>query len=544
MTKLKFSTLDISEELQNAIADMGFEEATGIQSVAIPKAMEGVDMIGQAQTGTGKTVAFGIPAIEKVDTKNNKPQVIILCPTRELAIQVSEEMQRLGKYKHNLRILPVYGGQPIDRQIRSLARGAQIIIGTPGRVMDHMRRGTLKLGHINTMILDEADEMLNMGFREDIETILLQIPAERQILLFSATMPKPILDISNKYLNNPTIIRVKQKDITISNVKQLYLKVNRNDRTEVLCRLMDINNPKRTIIFCNTKKGVDQLVGELQGRGYFADALHGDLNQNARDMVMGKLRSGTIDILVATDIAARGIDVDDIEAVFNYELPQDSEYYIHRIGRTGRAGRTGTAFSFVYGRQMQQLREIERYTKAKIEEQKVPTMKDITKAKTEQMFTGIIEVIEKGDLDQYDQYIGTLVEKGHELSVIAAALLKMQMNIKEQTEITSVTRPEFSRGDRGDRRDRSSRGPRNPGKAGMIRFFMNIGKQEGVNAGDIVGAVAGEVGIAGRLIRDVSVHDKFSFFEVPQEHSKGVTSIMNKKRIKGKRINVEVANAK
>ncbi len=544
MTKLKFSTLDISQELQDAIADMGFEEATGIQGVAIPKAMEGVDLIGQAQTGTGKTVAFGIPAIEKVDASNNQPQVIILCPTRELAIQVSEEMQRLGKYKRNLRILPVYGGQPIDRQIRSLNRGAQIIIGTPGRVMDHMRRGTLKLGHINTMILDEADEMLNMGFREDIETILIQIPLERQIMLFSATMPKPILEISNKFLKNPTIFRVKQKDITISNVKQLYLKVNRNDRTEVLCRLMDINNPKRAIIFCNTKKGVDQLVGELQGRGYFADALHGDLNQNARDMVMGKLRNGTIDILVATDIAARGIDVDDIEAVFNYELPQDSEYYIHRIGRTGRAGRTGTAFSFVYGRQMQQLREIERYTKAKIAEQKVPTMKDITKAKTEQMFAGIIEVIEKGDLDQYTKQVSTLVEKGHELSVIAAALLKMQMNLKEQTEITSVTKPEYFRGDRGDRRDRSSRGPRNPGKAGMIRFFMNIGKQEGVNAGDIVGAVAGEVGIAGRLIRDVSVHDKFSFFEVPQEHSKGVTSIMNKKRIKGKRINVEVANAK
>lgn len=550
-TKLKFSTLDLSEELHNAIADMGFDEATGIQSVAIPKAMEGVDMIGQAQTGTGKTIAFGIPAIEKVDATSGQPQVIILCPTRELAIQVSEEMQRLGKYKKNLRILPVYGGQPIDRQIRSLRRGAQIIIGTPGRVMDHMRRGTLKLGSINTMILDEADEMLNMGFREDIETVLAQIPAERQIMLFSATMPKPILDISNKYLTNPTIIRVKQKDITISNVKQLYLKVNRNDRTEILCRLMDIHNPKRAIIFCNTKKGVDELVGELQGRGVFADALHGDLNQNARDMVMGKLRNGTIDVLVATDIAARGIDVDDIEAVFNYELPQDSEYYIHRIGRTGRAGRKGTAFSFVYGRQMQQLREIERYTKAKITEQKVPTIKDMMEAKTDKMFEDIIEVIEKGDLDQYEKHVSNLVEKGHDVSVVAAALLKMKMNLKDQSEITSVTRPDNFRNDRGDRNDRGnrrdrgpSRGGKNPGKAGMTRFFMNIGKEQGVNAGDIVGAVAGEVGIAGKLIRDVSVHDKFSFFEVPEKNAKGVTSIMSKKRIKGKRVNVEEANAK
>ncbi len=550
MTKLNFSTLDISQELQDAIADMGFVEATGIQSVAIPKAMEGVDMIGQAQTGTGKTVAFGIPAIEKVDADNNQPQVIILCPTRELAIQVSEEMQRLGKYKKNLRILPVYGGQPIDRQIRSLKRGAQIIIGTPGRVMDHMRRGTLKLANINTMILDEADEMLNMGFREDIETILVQIPLERQIMLFSATMPKPILDISNKYLTNPTIFRVKQKDITISNVKQLYLKVNRNDRTEVLCRLIDIHTPKRAIIFCNTKRGVDQLVGELQGRGYFADALHGDLNQNARDMVMAKFRSGTIDILVATDIAARGIDVDDIEAVFNYELPQDSEYYIHRIGRTGRAGRKGTAFSFVFGRQMQQIREIEQYTKAKIDEQKVPTMKDMMEAKTNTMFDGILEIIEKGDLDQYEKHISTLVEKGHDVSVVAAALLKMQMNLKDQSEITSVTKPDqsrgdrYDRGDRADRGDRRSRGGKNPGKTGMVRFFMNIGKEQGVNAGDIVGAIAGEVGIAGKLIRDVSVHDKFSFFEVPQQNANGITSIMSKKRIKGKRVNVEEANAK
>ena len=543
MTKLKFSTLDISEELQHAIADMGFDEATGIQSVAIPKAMEGVDMIGQAQTGTGKTIAFGIPAIEKVDTSNNKPQVIILCPTRELAIQVSEEMLRLCKYKPNLRILPVYGGQPIDRQIRALSRGAQIIIGTPGRVMDHMRRKTLKLDSINTMILDEADEMLNMGFRDDIETILLQVPLERQIMLFSATMPKQILEISNKYLTNPTIFRVKQKDITLSKVQQLYLRVNKGDRTEVLCRLLEINNPKRAIIFCNTKKGVDQLVGELQGRGYFADALHGDLQQNARDMVMGKLRNGTIDILVATDIAARGIDVDDIEAVFNYELPQDSEYYIHRIGRTGRAGRSGTAFSFVYGRYMQQLKEIERYTKVKITEQKVPTMKDMTMAKTNQMFEGIIQAIEKGELEQYDEYVATLIEKGHEPATIAAALLKMQMNLKEQAEIASVTKMKENRNERWDRGSRNG-GTRTPGKAGMVRFFMNIGRQENVNAGDIVGAVAGEVGIAGRLIRDVSVHDKFSFFEVPQQHAKGVASIMSKKRIKGKRINVEVANAK
>lgn len=541
MKKLEFNTLDISQELLRAIEDMGFEEATGIQSVAIPKAMTGTDLIGQAQTGTGKTIAFGIPAIEKVDTSNRNPQVIILCPTRELAIQVSEEMQRLCKYKHNLRIVPVYGGQPINIQIRSISRGAQIIIGTPGRLMDHMRRKTLKLSNIHTVILDEADEMLNMGFREDIETILLQVPAERQILLFSATMPKPILEISNQYLKNPTIIKIKQKELTVSKVKQFYLKMHKEDRTEVLCRLLDIHNPKRAVIFCNTKKGVDQLVEELQARGYFADALHGDLKQGARDMVMGKLRSGTIDILVATDIAARGIDVDDIEAVFNYELPQDDEYYVHRIGRTGRAGRSGVAFNFVYGRHMQKLREIERYTKAKIIEQKVPTMKDMTKAKVNYMFDDIIEVIEKDDLSQYSNYIKELIDKGHDPQDVAAALLKLQMNLTQQKEITSVTNT-FDTNSRPE--NRRGRATGKSGKAGMVRFFMNVGKQQNVNVGDIVGAVAGETGIAGRLIRDVSVHDKFSFFEVPQQHAKGIASLMSKKRIKGKRINVEVANSK
>ena len=532
MKKLKFNTLDISEQLQKAIADMGFEEATGIQSVAIPKAMEGVDLIGQAQTGTGKTIAFGIPAIEKVDTSNKNPQVIILCPTRELAIQVSEEMQRLAKYKQDLRILPIYGGQPIGRQIRSLKRGTQIIIGTPGRVMDHMRRGTLKLDNIDTMILDEADEMLNMGFREDIETILDQVPKQRQIMLFSATMPRPILDISHKYLKKPTIFRLKPKDITIDKVEQLYYRVGKQDRTEVLSRLIEINNPKRSIVFCNTKKGVDRLVGQLQGMGYLADSLHGDLNQNARDMVMDKLRTGKIDILVATDIAARGIDVDDIEAVFNYDLPQDIEYYIHRIGRTGRAGREGKAYNFVYGRQMQELKQIERYTKSKIKEEKVPTIKDMAQIKTNQLYKDIGKTISDGNMRDYHNHVGELIKQGYDLSDIAAALFKMQMDYEEETEISSV------------RQGSKPNNHKNPGQEGMVRFFINVGKQQGINAGDIVGAVAGEVGIKGQSIKDVSVHDRFSFFEVPKQHSNSVISIMSKKRIKGKRVNVELAKAR
>ena len=333
METVRFEQLNLYPQVLRAIEEMGFEEATPIQSQAIPVVMSGVDVIGQAQTGTGKTASFGIPVLHKVDPDNRKTQVIILSPTRELAIQVADEIRRLGKYMHGIKVLPVYGGQEIGRQIKALKGGAQIIIGTPGRVMDHLRRKTIRCEAVNTVVLDEADEMLNMGFREDIETILQYIPEEgRQTVLFSATMPKPILDITRKYQHDAVTIKVVKKELTVPNIEQYYYDVKRKDKVEVLTRLLDYYNPKLSLVFCNTKRMVDELTGELQGRGYFAEGLHGDMKQTQRDRVMKSFRTGKTEILIATDVAARGIDVDDVEAVFNYDIPQDDEYYVHRIG--------------------------------------------------------------------------------------------------------------------------------------------------------------------------------------------------------------------
>lgn len=322
-----FKDLNISEEILKAVIDMGFEELTPIQSLAIPHILEGKDVLGQAQTGTGKTCAFGIPAIEMVDAGSEEVQVLIICPTRELAIQISEELKHVSKYKSNIGILPIYGGQPIDRQIYALKKRPQIIIGTPGRIMDHLRRKTLKLAGLKMVILNEADEMLNMGFREDIDTILEKVPEEKQIVLFSATMPKEILELTKKYQKEPVYVKATHKELTVPSIEQYYLEVSEASKLEVLSRLIDANNINLALVFCNTKKRVDEVASSLQTRGYSAEALHGDMRQEQRDRVMNKFRKGKIDILVATDVAARGIDVDDVDAVFNYDLPNDEEYY-------------------------------------------------------------------------------------------------------------------------------------------------------------------------------------------------------------------------
>ena len=331
METVRFDELELQPQILRGIKAMGFEEATPIQSQAIPVVMSGSDVIGQAQTGTGKTAAFGIPILQTVDPSNKKTQVIILSPTRELAIQVADEIRALAKYMHGVKVLPVYGGQEISKQIRSLKGGAQIIIGTPGRVMDHLRRRTIRCDHVNKIVLDEADEMLNMGFREDIETILEYIPEPHQTILFSATMPKPILEITKKYQKDAVTIKVVKKELTVPSIDQFYYDVKRKEKIDVLSRLLDYYDPKLSLVFCNTKRKVDELTNELQGRGYFAEGLHGDMKQSQRDRVMNNFRKGKTDILVATDVAARGIDVDDVEAVFNYDIPQDDEYYVHRL---------------------------------------------------------------------------------------------------------------------------------------------------------------------------------------------------------------------
>jgi len=345
MKKLKFDELSLSNEILMAVEDMGFEEASPIQSEAIPFLLEKQDIIGQAQTGTGKTAAFAIPVIEHIDTTDKNIQAVILCPTRELVIQVTEECRKIAKYKENVSVVAIYGGQDIERQFRALKKSPQIVVGTPGRTMDHMRRGSIKFHTVKTIVLDEADEMLDMGFREDIEVILKDMPEDRQTVMFSATMAEDIVSLTKKYQRNPKIINIARKKLDAPKIQQIYYEVQEKAKLELLSRLIDLHNIKLAVVFCNTKRAVDELVDNLKTRGYFADGLHGDMSQNVRDKVMNSFRNKTTEILVATDVAGRGIDVNDVEAVFNYDLPRDDEDYVHRIGRTGRAGKTGMAFS-------------------------------------------------------------------------------------------------------------------------------------------------------------------------------------------------------
>lgn len=527
-TGLKFEELEIDSRIIRAITDMGFEEATPIQAKAIPIVLSGADVIGQAQTGTGKTAAFGIPMLERVDPKDKHLQALVLCPTRELAIQVADEIRRLAKYMHGIKVLPIYGGQDIVKQIRSLKSGVQIVIGTPGRVMDHMRRKTVKFDHVEMVTLDEADEMLNMGFREDIETILEKVPKERQTVLFSATMPKPILEITGKYQKDAQMIKVVRKELTVHNIEQYYFEVSPKSKEEVLSRLLDIYNPTLSIIFCNTKRQVDELVSNLKGRGYFAEGLHGDMKQQQRDRVMNSFRNGRTDILVATDVAARGIDVDDVDIVFNYDLPQDEEYYVHRIGRTGRAGKSGLAFSFVVGREVYKLKDIMRYCKTKITARKVPSLNDVANTKMNKIFDEIGHVIEEEDLGSIMHMIEERIyEEDYTAMDMAAALIKMMMGTNESVEL-----PDYGEfGNTG-------------AKDGMVRLFINIGKSQKVKPGDILGAIAGESGIPGRLVGTIDMYDKYTFVEVPQEHAREVMMAMKNTKIKGKSINIEPANHK
>lgn len=526
---LKFNELSINEKIVRAVIEMGFEEATPIQAKAIPAVLEGRDIIGQAQTGTGKTAAFGIPLLEHVDPKNKNVQAVVLCPTRELAIQVADEIRRLAKFMHGVKVIPIYGGQDIVKQIRSLKSGVQVVIGTPGRVMDHMRRKTVKFDNVSMVVLDEADEMLNMGFRDDIETILEAVPEERQTVLFSATMPKPIMDIAAKYQKDAQLIRVVRKELTVKNIEQYYFEVRPKNKEEVLSRLLDIYNPHLSIVFCNTKKQVDELVTGLQGRGYFAEGLHGDMKQQQRDRVMNGFRKGRTEILVATDVAARGIDVDDVDVVFNYDLPQDEEYYVHRIGRTGRAGRTGLAFSFVVGREVYKLKDIQRYCKTKIAARPIPSLNDVANTKAEMIFRDLGTMIGQEDLSSYISMIESHVnEEDYTAMDIAAAFLKMAM--RDGTDVDSaVNEDEF--GDTG-------------AEEGMVRLFINVGRQQKARPGDILGAIAGETGMSGRLIGSIDMYDKYTFVEVPREYARDVLRAMDSVKIKGKSINIEPANRK
>ena len=420
----------LDNRIVRAIREMGFEKLSPIQEQAIPYLLQGEDIIGQAQTGTGKTAAFGIPAIQHINPDVKKLQTIILCPTRELAIQAAEELRKIAKYMHGIKVLPVYGGQDISRQIAGL-RGVQIIVGTPGRVMDHMRRHTIKLDLVNMVVLDEADEMLNMGFREDMELILGQIPGEHQTALFSATMPKPILEITDRFQKDAKLVKVAAKELTIPLVSQKFYRVKNQDKDAACVRLLEYYQPKLTLIFCNTKKKVDELADLLKQQGFQAEGLHGGLSQAQRDVAMNRFRNGGASILIATDVAARGIDVDDVEAVINYDIPQDIEYYVHRIGRTGRAGRKGRSFTFANSREIYKIREIERVCHTTITEKKLPGAAKVLKAKADKYLNKAWELHEHEDVELMKSFLQRkMEEEGCDALELAAAMLKYQVGDK------------------------------------------------------------------------------------------------------------------
>ncbi|MDD2401111.1 MAG: DEAD/DEAH box helicase [Clostridia bacterium] len=522
-----FGDLLISKEIAKAISDMGFEEPTPIQEQVIPTILEGRDVIGQAQTGTGKTAAYGIPLLDKVNLKISKVQAIILAPTRELAIQVAGEITKIGHYK-KIKVLPIYGGQPIDRQIRSLRMGVHVVIGTPGRILDHLKRKTLDLSNANLVVLDEADEMLDMGFVEDIESILQNTPEQRQTLLFSATMPQVIRKLAKKYLKDPYYVSVNKEKLTVPQIEQCYYEIAKVSKVDALCRILDYENYESVIVFCRTKRGVDELVANLQTRGYFAEGLHGDLTQAQRDKTMRLFRKGDVELLVATDVAARGLDIQSVSHVVNYDIPQDPEAYVHRIGRTGRAGKEGKALTFIVPQEYRHLRMIEKLINTKIVKGDLPTFQEVIEQQKESIYTKMTDVIKEGNLDTYE-CIAKRLMKEHDPLIVTSAALK-QAYSQSWTESVDMD----SKGSFGN----------TGAKQGMVRLFFTIGRLQNLYPRDLIKFINEETGIQQNVIGSINIFDKFSFVEVPEDVAYRVIYTMDRTNFKGKRISVQLAKPK
>ena len=450
MTEFSFSDIDLNESLKQAVHDMGFTVPTPIQMQTIPILLTGRDLTGQAHTGTGKTAAYALPSIQNITIKN-EVQVLVLCPTRELAIQIYTEYKSLLKYTYNIYATPIYGGQQIEKQFKELARGVQIVIGTPGRVMDHIQRKTLDLSNVKIAVLDEADQMLDMGFREDIEKIFSYMPQNRQTVIFSATLPKRILMISKRYQKDPAQVRIVQDDMTAAGIKQYYIELLAASRESALCRLLDLHNPSKAMVFTNTRRMADVISTMLKNNGYQAEALHGDMTQRERDRVMSSFRAGRLTTLVATDVAARGIDVDDVDIVFNYDLPQDTEYYVHRIGRTARIGKTGHSISFVTPSERRRMREIKMQTKAHMEKMQVPSIQEVQKARAEDTLSSIKNAVSNTEsIAPYVQIVQELVTEGIDPVTIAAILLREKSVYKEHITMESPSYDHKGDGKGGD----------------------------------------------------------------------------------------------
>jgi len=547
-----FDTLGLRPELLRTITGLGYEEPTPIQRETIPHLLAGRDLLGQAATGTGKTAAFALPALNMIDTAAKvSPFALILVPTRELAMQVSEAIFKYGR-ELNVKVTPIYGGQPIYRQLQALDRGVHIVVATPGRALDHIGRGSLQLDAIKTVILDEADEMLDMGFADDIDSILQMTPEERQTVLFSATMPARINALARKYQRDPVRIQIHRGDAQPGTalVRQSAYMVQRSHKPAALGRILDIEAPKATLVFCRTRTEVDQLTETMNGRGYRAEALHGGMDQPQRDRVMGRLRDGTAELLVATDVAARGLDVDTLTHVVNYDVPSAAESYVHRIGRVGRAGRQGVAITLAEPREQRLLFNIEKLTKQKIAIERVPTVADLRARQIEQTVTAVREALAADDLDDYNEVLNAL-SGDHNIRTIALAAVKLAHEASGAT-VDEAEIPDFShkaeRGPRADRPDRESRpghrgqrttagGPRGGGSPGTAFVYVGLGRKVGIRAGDLVGLIANESNLSGREIGPIKITEHYSIVGVPEARINDVIESLKETMLKGKRPN-------
>ena len=567
MSQKLFSELGLSSEILQAVERMGFEQASPIQSAAIPVLLTGRDMIGQSQTGSGKTAAFGIPAVELVDAQDASIQVLIMCPTRELASQVAEEIAKLAAFKKGVRELPIYGGASYDRQFRGLRSGPQIVIGTPGRLLDHINSGAIKLDKLKMVIMDEADRMLDMGFRDDLEKILEAVPEERQTVLFSATIPPGIRKMIERFTNDPAQIRIEATALTVPSIEQSYVEVDFRSKTEVLCRLLDVHDVKYGIIFGFTKIQVDEVTEALIARGYTADKLHGDMTQPLRERVMKRFRERQVELLVATDVAARGLDVDDLEIVFNYELPYDPEDYVHRIGRTGRAGKSGKAISLVAGREFGRLQQVNRFTKTQMTRITVPKMEELETKHATRLVDTVRSTLESRDYKPQDAIVDDLLGSGHTptevisalLHLLAAEVVRPVERIKEDSSMQQREAPRQRRqfdspppgagmGDGGEqrfeRRERPQRSERPPSSidANGTWLRINIGKNAGVLPKDVVGCLAGESGLDSSHIGQIQILPTITLVQVAAEQAEHILTAINGARMCGRNIGASVGS--
>ncbi|PKL91318.1 MAG: ATP-dependent RNA helicase [Candidatus Goldiibacteriota bacterium HGW-Goldbacteria-1] len=526
MKTIRFSDLEISKEVKKAAQEMGFEEATQIQSLAIPDMMKGLDVIGQAQTGTGKTAAFGIPIIEKIDLNSNLTQALVMCPTRELCVQVAEQIIKFSKYVKGIKVIPIYGGQPIDRQIRQLKYGAQVIVCTPGRLIDHINRGNIDLSTVKIVVLDEADEMLNMGFIEDISLILEKIPRDRQTALFSATMPEPILKLTKRYQNDPKYITVVKEVLTADGIDQCYYEVKRGAKLDAIGRVLDSFEFNNVLMFCNTKHKVDSVTERLKLMGYTTEGLHGDKTQQQREKVMERFKKGKTEILVATDVAARGLDIKGLDAVINYHIPQDIEYYVHRIGRTGRAGKKGKALTFIYAAERNKIYEIEQYANVQVRCDKVPTFDESTDVKTVRVMDRLREELAAGNLERQTAEIEKLLQKNYSLKEVAAALLKIASLTDKREDDLNHNRTEMAR---------------LPEKTGIATdtVFINVGSDDSVEVHDIIDAIEDLAGVSADKIGKVEIRASHTYIELEHEIVDTVIRKIKESTVKGKKVQME-----